>query len=321
MNPHLKISIPKPCHESWDQMTPKDKGRFCQSCSKVVIDFSKMSSLEIEDYLESHKHQKLCGRFKQSQLDSIHLQVPLEKLNTLNIQKVFLIALLLCLGTTLFSCTNHHGQAQKIDSIELIDNSSKKTIEIDSLETICKTLNTNASDSIPTKAQEVTHHKNDVIEVYSEDIITTGAIIIATEYTTEEDAINLDELELIEDSEILGFPVISEPPKFKNTPPDLSVDAQRSYFSKQLSEHMHKYFDTSLIDELDLKEPQHIRILFDINTEGFIENIRLTTVHPALETELIRILNLIPQLMPGRQRNNAVVTSYALPFIIDVDEE
>ena len=43
----MKLTIPKPCHENWDEMTPNEKGRFCSICSKTVKDFTKLSDAEI----------------------------------------------------------------------------------------------------------------------------------------------------------------------------------------------------------------------------------------------------------------------------------
>jgi len=39
----LQLSIPEPCHENWHQMTPTEQGRFCNACSKEVVDFSMMN--------------------------------------------------------------------------------------------------------------------------------------------------------------------------------------------------------------------------------------------------------------------------------------
>ena len=36
-----KITIPKPCNKDWNSMSPNKKGRFCNSCSKTVIDLQK----------------------------------------------------------------------------------------------------------------------------------------------------------------------------------------------------------------------------------------------------------------------------------------
>ena len=64
MKTHYSISIPKPCHEDWSQMSPNEKGRFCQSCSKSVIDFTTMPEEAIEDYLALNSNKKICGKFK-----------------------------------------------------------------------------------------------------------------------------------------------------------------------------------------------------------------------------------------------------------------
>lgn len=63
----LSISIPSPCHENWSNMTPREKGRFCSNCQKVVVDFTKMSNQEIVNHLTSEK--KVCGQFRSSQLN------------------------------------------------------------------------------------------------------------------------------------------------------------------------------------------------------------------------------------------------------------
>ncbi len=60
--------IPKPCHEDWDKMTPSEKGRFCSSCSKEVVDFTAMNKVDIIDFLE--RKNKVCGRFKKGQIST-----------------------------------------------------------------------------------------------------------------------------------------------------------------------------------------------------------------------------------------------------------
>ncbi|WP_417352643.1 hypothetical protein [Flavobacterium alkalisoli] len=67
MKKPIQISIPQPCHEKWDEMTPADKGRFCAACQKNVIDFTKASDREIANAIRNNKN--LCGRFSNSQLE------------------------------------------------------------------------------------------------------------------------------------------------------------------------------------------------------------------------------------------------------------
>ncbi|WP_417356217.1 hypothetical protein [Flavobacterium sp.] len=72
----VQITIPQPCHEKWTEMTPTNKGRFCASCQKKVIDFTKVSDREIAQALKTN--DKVCGRLYPSQL-SRNLVIPKEK--------------------------------------------------------------------------------------------------------------------------------------------------------------------------------------------------------------------------------------------------
>ena len=66
MAKRISISVPTPCHEKWQDMTPAEKGRFCFMCQKNVRDFTKSSDREIA---EAIKEPKTCGRFLSSQLE------------------------------------------------------------------------------------------------------------------------------------------------------------------------------------------------------------------------------------------------------------
>lgn len=73
---HVKsVTIPQPCHETWQAMTPVTGGRHCMSCCKTVTDFTTMSNDEIITYLSSNHN--VCGRFDNEQIAGInkHLQI------------------------------------------------------------------------------------------------------------------------------------------------------------------------------------------------------------------------------------------------------
>ncbi len=110
----IRYSIPSPCHEDWNQMTPKDQGRFCASCEKVVVDFRTMSVEEVQTYLS--ENQKVCGTFNKSQLNEISLRIPIEVIekNMHNPLRLFFLAFLMTMGSTLLSCSNQEQTIGKI---------------------------------------------------------------------------------------------------------------------------------------------------------------------------------------------------------------
>jgi hypothetical protein len=65
-NKFLKLQTP--CDENWENMTPNEKGRFCDSCSKNVIDFSQMSLTEITKIMKK-SDDNICARVSKKQLD------------------------------------------------------------------------------------------------------------------------------------------------------------------------------------------------------------------------------------------------------------
>jgi TonB family protein len=93
------FSVPNPCHERWDQMQPQGNGRHCESCQKIVIDFTKMTDQQIIDHISANAGKKMCGTFKNSQLPP-----PQQEIHHREKAVLFLAAVLLVFGMTLFSC-------------------------------------------------------------------------------------------------------------------------------------------------------------------------------------------------------------------------
>ncbi|MES2830061.1 MAG: carboxypeptidase-like regulatory domain-containing protein [Bacteroidota bacterium] len=65
---HIKICIPKPCAQEWNEMASSSHGRHCLTCQKEVKDFSAFSTEAIQDYFRAHRDDHTCGRFSKIQL-------------------------------------------------------------------------------------------------------------------------------------------------------------------------------------------------------------------------------------------------------------
>lgn len=101
MTPNV-YHIPKPCHEDWDQMSPTEKGAFCGSCKKEVLDFTDSSNSDIRVALTSATNP--CVRIDSQKLDELNF---LEWFNYLSLRKqlkyAFLFACFIVFNFTSFS--------------------------------------------------------------------------------------------------------------------------------------------------------------------------------------------------------------------------
>lgn len=134
----MKPYIPEPCHEDWNAMTPKERGRFCDACAKVVVDFTTMSDEEIINYLQQYSKQKTCGHFKNEQLHQPEkLEINLASIPTnLSFRKYFAIALLIAFTSVgLVSCKTNSGRTVGeivvVDTTNNILDSQKQNLKID----------------------------------------------------------------------------------------------------------------------------------------------------------------------------------------------
>lgn len=105
MNNKLTLAIPKSCSQTWEQMKPTELGGFCQHCSTEVIDFTKMSTEELQRYF-NQKTGAVCGRLDSTQLEQLsHLNAA----NTFTPNR-FSYKLFLASAITLFVHSNANSQ-------------------------------------------------------------------------------------------------------------------------------------------------------------------------------------------------------------------
>ncbi|WCO00958.1 carboxypeptidase-like regulatory domain-containing protein [Psychroserpens ponticola] len=72
MKNQLSLNIQTPCSENFNQFKATEKGGFCTSCEKEVIDFTTMNSEEIIFYFKNKSNNNTCGKFKNNQLKTYY---------------------------------------------------------------------------------------------------------------------------------------------------------------------------------------------------------------------------------------------------------
>lgn len=94
MSKKFQLQIPEPCYESWEKMSPVEQGRFCNSCQKAVVDFTRMSDTQLIAYFKKPSAGSVCGRFNDDQLER-DITIPGKRMPWLKYFLNFLIPALL----------------------------------------------------------------------------------------------------------------------------------------------------------------------------------------------------------------------------------
>lgn len=127
MNQKTTLSINTPCSEKFDTFLSTEKGGFCNSCQKVVIDFRNWSDNEVANHF-ANTSQNTCGYFREEQLktyqeDTIHSKTNSYKFLNVGIASVSLLSLL--------SFNSVFGQTKEKPTTIQTENKNKKVKQVE----------------------------------------------------------------------------------------------------------------------------------------------------------------------------------------------
>jgi len=159
-----------------------------------------------------------------------------------------------------------------------------------------------------------------------EDDVDIKETVIESTETSQLDAVKVtapkemvtvkEEEEVVED---VAFVVIENVPIYPGCKGD---NAQlRACFSDQIAKFVSERFNSELASDLGLVPGsiQKIFVVFKIDKNGNITDINARAPHKKLQDEAIRVVNLLPQMTPGRQRGKPVGVKYGLPIVFKVE--
>jgi hypothetical protein len=98
----MDISIKKPCHENWEDMTPNEQGAFCHKCVKSVVDFSEKTIEEIKEFFSKKTEGRVCGRFREDQMSELSFDAFFDRFRSFQLTKKMAIVLYFTFGMWLF---------------------------------------------------------------------------------------------------------------------------------------------------------------------------------------------------------------------------
>lgn len=167
----------------------------------------------------------------------------------------------------------------------------------------------------------------EVIEVVQNDIDIEETVIQSTE-TSQEEAIEktvrIEDVSYEEPEETIEdvpFAVIENVPIYPGCEKQKGNEAKRKCMSEKIQAFVNKNFNNGLGADLGLTGLNRIYVRFKIDSKGNIVDIGARGPHPKLESEAERVVQMLPKMTPGNQRDKPVGVLYALPIIFEVREQ
>ena len=93
---------------------------------------------------------------------------------------------------------------------------------------------------------------------------------------------------------------------------------RRQCMSKKIGKLVLRKFNTDIAENLGLKGKQRIWVEFKIDKTGNVSEIKANAPHAKLKKEAIRVVEKIPQMIPGKQKDKNVEVIYSLPILFQV---
>ncbi|MBC8767214.1 energy transducer TonB [Arenibacter sp. N53] len=154
----------------------------------------------------------------------------------------------------------------------------------------------------------------EIIEVVEDEEEVEETVIESTETSQEEEVIEVADVEVeeIEEDVDVPFAVIEDVPIFpgcENEP----KSKLRDCFNSMMQKHIGKNFRYPEIAQ-EMGVQGRVNVMFVIQKDGSIGNVRMRGPDKNLEEEAARIIGKLPKMTPGKQRGRAVRVPFSIPI-------
>lgn len=282
------IQIPDPCHEDWSKMKIVRDGRHCLTCTKTVVDFTKMERYEIIEYLLLNKDKSVCGHINKSMLDFDveELYITVQRAETIKRNSNLAFCILSMGALFLASCSNE--SATKDDS----DYKVRGLV-----------MNVEAPKYEKTESTEKTNSKNENKSMNKIGFVAPHI----TEFPSDDTIPEIKKVDETVDGGI-GFYIDEEPPQAEFPG---GIVALRKYLTENLK------------IPKSVKESGKVYVKFTVRKDGsigYVQFLKNYSEDENLKNEITRVLQSMPKWIPGKVNGENVITDFTLPIIIDLDK-
>jgi protein TonB len=152
------------------------------------------------------------------------------------------------------------------------------------------------------------------IEIVEDEEEVEETIIESTE-TDRDEIIEVEDVVIEEEEEIIDVPfaVIEDVPVFPGCE-NVEKNQLRNCFQEQMNKHIRRNFRyPEIAQEMGIQG--RVFVNFIISEDGSITNIRMRGPDKNLEGEAKRIISLLPNMTPGKQRGRPVRVPFSIPIV------
>lgn len=153
------------------------------------------------------------------------------------------------------------------------------------------------------------------IEIKNDDEKIEETVIESNDVNQDTEIAKVEDVAVAEEDipEEIPFVLIENAPIFPGCENEKTEKDKRECFQSQMLKHIRKNFRyPEMAQEMGLEG--RVSVMFTVQKDGSIGNVRLRGPHESLESEAARIISKLPRLTPGKQRGTAVKVPYSIPI-------
>ncbi|WP_431163297.1 TonB family protein [Flagellimonas beolgyonensis] len=154
------------------------------------------------------------------------------------------------------------------------------------------------------------------IEIADDEEKIEETVIEAIDPNQDTEIAEVDDIEVAEEDLIEEISIVNveTAPIFPGCENETTEAGKKACFQEMMNKHIRKNFRyPEPAQELGLQG--RVNIMFTIQKDGTISDIKLRGPHETLENEASRIISKLPQMTPGKQGGKKVRVTYTLPII------
>lgn len=153
------------------------------------------------------------------------------------------------------------------------------------------------------------------IEIAPDDEKIEETVIEAIDPNQDTEIAEVDDIEVAEEDipDTVHFILIENAPIFPGCENQSTEKEKRDCFQEMMLKHIKKNFNyPEMAMEMGLQGK--VNVIFTVQKDGSIGDVRLRGPHESLEKEAARIISKLPKMIPGKQRGTPVKVPYAIPI-------